>query len=110
MINLRELSTVLAALRYMQGDMEAEGSEWTHGDIATDAGNVTPLSVKDIDALCEKLNCQTKPRVIVEVAGGVAEVTDNPDDVQVDIIDHDNLDDGESDITDEARPTQHGEG
>ncbi len=31
-------------------------------------------------------------KVIIEVLGGVAEVTQCPDDVEVEIIDHDNLD------------------
>lgn len=31
-----------------------------------------------------------KPRVIVEVSGGVAEVTQCPPQVEVEIIDHDN--------------------
>ena len=32
-----------------------------------------------------------KPMVIIEVTGGVAEITQNPEDVQVIIIDHDDL-------------------
>ena len=33
---------------------------------------------------------QLGKRVVVEVLGGVAEVTEKPDDIQVEIIDHDN--------------------
>lgn len=32
-----------------------------------------------------------KPLVIIEVSGGIAEVTSKPDHIDVDIIDHDNL-------------------
>lgn len=32
-----------------------------------------------------------RPRVVVEVSGGVAEVTECPDGVDVDIVDHDNI-------------------
>lgn len=32
----------------------------------------------------------TKKKVVIEVLGGVAEVTECPDDVEVVIIDHDN--------------------
>jgi hypothetical protein len=59
-------------------------------------------SLLTLSALVEEARQIQTSRVIVEVTGGVAEVTDNPDDVQVDIIDHDILDDGESDITDPA--------
>ena len=108
MLNERELATILGALRYVQNRV----ANWQNAegiyDVATNCGTLRPLEGAEIDALCEKLNAPP-PRVIVEVTGGVAEVTDNPGGVTVDIIDHDNLDDGESDITDE-RPTQHGEG
>ena len=32
----------------------------------------------------------TKKKVVIEVHGGIAEVTECPDDVEVEIIDHDN--------------------
>ena len=32
----------------------------------------------------------TKKNVVIELLGGVAEVTECPDDVEVEIIDHDN--------------------
>jgi hypothetical protein len=34
---------------------------------------------------------EPKRKVVIEVYGGVAEVTSCPDDVDVEIIDHDNL-------------------
>lgn len=59
-LNHRELSTVLAALRYYQqqglGDPENRPSE-IH-DIATDGNTVlSSLDDEDIDRLCERLNC-----------------------------------------------------
>jgi hypothetical protein len=38
---------------------------------------------------------ETLRRVVIEVSGGVAEVTECPDDVEVIIIDHDNEEEGE---------------
>jgi hypothetical protein len=50
----RELATVLAALRYWQrqGLMSAGGEH----DIATDGGQLAPLTSAEIDALCARLN------------------------------------------------------
>jgi signal transduction histidine kinase len=51
----REHATVLAALRYWQregGIMALR--EW---DIASNDETLVPLDDKDIDALCERLNC-----------------------------------------------------
>ena len=48
----RELATVLAALRYWQQDL-AENE----GPISEHFAEVTPLSVEEIDDLCERLNC-----------------------------------------------------
>ncbi|MBV7408749.1 hypothetical protein [Maritimibacter sp. DP1N21-5] len=55
-VDLRELATILAALRYMQRDMVEEGDQWEPGDISTNGGILTPLTVEDIDALCERIN------------------------------------------------------
>jgi hypothetical protein len=52
----RELATVLAALRYWQHDL-AENEE--EGPIGQEHfAEVTPLSVAEIDGLCERLNCE----------------------------------------------------
>jgi hypothetical protein len=54
MLDSRELATVLAALRFWQrkgldlGGMEQE--------IASDGGELTPLTDDEIDDLCRKLN------------------------------------------------------
>lgn len=54
--NTRELATVLAALRYWQEcKAHAMKDRWIRGT-ATDGGNVRPLDVAEIDALCERLN------------------------------------------------------
>jgi hypothetical protein len=52
-LSRRELETVLAALRYWRQDL-AENEE---GPIAPDhfREGITPLSVEEIDALCERL-------------------------------------------------------
>jgi hypothetical protein len=50
----RELATVLAALRYWQQDL-AENDD---GPISPEHfnGTITPLTVEEIDALCEHFN------------------------------------------------------
>jgi hypothetical protein len=52
----RELATVLAALRYWQKDLAEDEDE---GPISPDHfdDQITPLSVEEIDAPCERLNC-----------------------------------------------------
>lgn len=52
-LTLRELATVLAALRYWQ---RHRPSNPELRDIATDGGTLTPLDTHDIDALCDHLN------------------------------------------------------
>lgn len=60
MEDIRELSTVLAALRFYQAALDEPG----HGqgipsgirDIADNLGQVEPLTADEIDELCEKLN------------------------------------------------------
>jgi hypothetical protein len=55
-LNNRELATVLAALRYWQREgLMSAGHEQ---DIATDGDTFEPLNAEDIDALCERLNCE----------------------------------------------------
>jgi hypothetical protein len=54
----RDLSTVLAALRFYQAQGQCEPakrSQWML-DIASDLGKVRPLDTKEIDWLCERLN------------------------------------------------------
>ena len=50
----RESATILAALRYWQ--REGLGSVGSEHDIADDHGRFKPLSVADIDQLCERIN------------------------------------------------------
>ena len=67
-LNYAELSTILAALRYWQRTRLAQktkmwdggaGTAWkAEQDIATDGGTLTPLSVDQIDSLCERLNME----------------------------------------------------
>ncbi len=50
----RELATVLAALRYWQSDL-AENDDAPISPAHFD-NKITPLSVDEIDSLCERLN------------------------------------------------------
>lgn len=52
----REFATVLAGLRFWQKS-EADTIDPAIEDIASNGGALTPLSASDIDALCERLNC-----------------------------------------------------
>lgn len=54
-LNLAELATVLAALRYWQ--REGLMSAGCEQDIASDGGRFEPLTEGQIEALCERLNC-----------------------------------------------------
>ncbi len=49
----RELATILAALRYFQQDLAAN----EEGPISEHFNEHTPLSVDEIDDLCERINC-----------------------------------------------------
>jgi hypothetical protein len=53
----RELATVLAALRYWQQDLAANQAAGD-GPISPEhfTEELTPLSVEEIDALCDRLN------------------------------------------------------
>jgi hypothetical protein len=53
-IDERELATILAALRFWQAQDAPPARQY---DIATDCGEIDPLTVGEIDALCERINC-----------------------------------------------------
>jgi hypothetical protein len=53
-----ELATVLAALRYWQQDLEANGAEPV---ISEHFEDVKPLTPDQIDDLCERINCSPEP-------------------------------------------------
>ena len=55
-LSRRELATLLAALRYWQQDLAKHEDG---GPIIADHfdSQTTPLSVEEIDDLCERLNC-----------------------------------------------------
>lgn len=55
-LNIEELATVLAALRYWQRTGHGAAAMPREWDIATDDGTLEPLDVDAIDALCERLN------------------------------------------------------
>lgn len=54
MLTLRELATTLAALRYWQQQLQREGIAFTNG--FPQLSEETPLSVDEIDSLCDLLN------------------------------------------------------
>jgi len=58
-LNRRELATILAALRFHQ-DENLQGqrviADLAIRAIATDGGTLKPLSSREIDALCARLN------------------------------------------------------
>jgi hypothetical protein len=60
-VNVRELGTILAALRFYQ--LQVYGSDCSEAadledaqTIACDDGTIDPLTASEIDALCERLN------------------------------------------------------
>ena len=56
-LGVRDLATLLAALRYWQQDL-ADNERAGDGPISPHFDDdVTPLSVEEIDELCERLNC-----------------------------------------------------
>ena len=67
----RELATVLAALRVYQQQLEMNGGAPPQDveDIATNVFECEPMSVDEIDELCERLNIQSaQPRAPQPVA------------------------------------------
>jgi hypothetical protein len=65
-LNDRELGAVLAGLRLLQGlreDRVQTGSaelDVSIDDIETSSGEFEPLTVDEIDGLCERMNCAEK--------------------------------------------------
>lgn len=81
----REFATVLAGLRHWQyfmgstdclRDFEVELVR----EVAQNQGRCTALSVKEIDALCQRLNSGEPARIAVCLEGGIVQdvFTDNP--------------------------------
>ena len=54
----RNILTILAALRYYQGDLYTTALPEEIVNIATDNGDAEALSVGEIDVLCEDLNTE----------------------------------------------------
>ena len=54
MLTSRELATTLAALRHWQKKLQREGTAFADG--FPHFSDETPLSVDEIDALCDRLN------------------------------------------------------
>jgi len=56
-MNRRELATVLAALRYWQRKNPGILDTEEYFEIASDGLEIDPLTMDEIDGLCERLNC-----------------------------------------------------
>lgn len=54
-LSQRETAIILAALRYYQFDPPK--NEYI-ANIASDGGDITPLDLRDIDRLCERINTE----------------------------------------------------
>lgn len=52
----RETATILAALRFYQQGLDPSAERRDVVDIASDGGELEPLSAEEIDELCERLN------------------------------------------------------
>jgi hypothetical protein len=57
-ISLRELNTVLAALRFYQEQGQCDSAKRSEsiGDVATNGGHTQALTGNEIDELCERIN------------------------------------------------------
>jgi hypothetical protein len=89
--NDRELATVLHALRLIQES--SDGPQDCTFFMCDHFAEAEALNNAEIDVLCERLNlapeAATKRKVLIQVEGGVAEVLECPDDVDVTIDDKD---------------------
>jgi hypothetical protein len=56
--DIRESSTLLAALRFYQDHFKnhTQDDQQALLDIATNSGEITPLSSEELDDLCERIN------------------------------------------------------
>ncbi len=64
----RELATVLAALRLWQRALMKDPAHVWHSEHF--AGGITPLTAKEVDDLCERLNCGLPGRLPQRRSGG----------------------------------------
>lgn len=85
----RELGTVLAALRHWQRETDWE-LRW-QDDIASKVGEIEPLNDHEIDELCERLNTQGKPRLVLEISNGVIDDAYGDTASELLVIDRDEL-------------------
>jgi hypothetical protein len=91
--NNRELATTLYALRELQGEMHETNDVLAEMKDSPHFEDCEPLTEDEIDTLCERLNLgpeqPPKRKVLIQVKGGVAEVMDCPEDVDVTCEDFD---------------------
>jgi hypothetical protein len=81
----RELATLLAALRYWQQNLAREEPQSNEGPISPHFAEHSPLTVEEIDALCEQLNSggiesgfEALRRKVAESAECWADCSDSP--------------------------------
>jgi hypothetical protein len=92
-VNERQLGTTLAALRLWQRQTDREARH--EDDIASDGGRIEPLNDDEIDELCETLNFQQAPRIVVEIWNGIIENAWGDAPCELLIIDRDEMADRE---------------
>jgi hypothetical protein len=89
-LNSLQLSTVLVALRIYQQELDG-GYRLTGNlrDIATNDGAHNPMDATGLDGLCEALNGDCMPRVVIVMDGGLVQevIADQP--LEVTVIDYD---------------------
>ena len=105
-LNSQQLSTVLVALRLYQQELDG-GYRLTGNlsDIATNDGAHNPMDATGIDFLCEALNGDWMPRVVITMDGGLVQeiISDQP--LEVTVIDYD----AEGSDPDDLRKVPQGE-
>jgi hypothetical protein len=90
----RELAMTLAALRELQdAKLSRVGFDLAENDVATDGGRLEPLSVEEIDALCEELNVAGSSVTVEVWRGRVSSIAEIPDGWSSQIVNLD-LDEG----------------
>ncbi len=92
-MNERQLATTLAALRQWQRETDWELR--CQDDIASNLGKFEPLNDDEIDELCEVLNTQRHPRLVVEILNGVIDDAYGDAPCELLIIDRDQIADTE---------------
>ncbi len=92
-MNERQLGTTLAALRMWQRETDRD-LRW-QDEIASNSGDFAPLKDNEIDELCEALNVQRAPRLVLEIWNGIIDNAYGDAPCELLIIDRDEMADTE---------------